>query len=188
MPELLVIAGPNGSGKSTLTILLRDDIGFDRYNYVNADEMAKTFPGEYHEVNLKAAKTAEIIRNQLIFDSANLAFETVYSTQPKLDFITKAKGKGYNVSVIFVCTTNPDINIKRVKQRVREGGHDVPEDKIISRYSKSIEMMKKTYPIADNVYLFDNSADSKLVLEKVKGKVVFAAKELPVWTRKIIGS
>jgi predicted ABC-type ATPase len=103
-----------------------------------------------------------------------LIFETVLSTQEKVDFITYAKQKGYFVRLFFVCTNSPRINAFRVATRVLEGGHDVPISKIISRYSKSIMNAIKISKVADRAYFYDNSEndeEAKLLFRLSEGQV-----------------
>lgn len=107
--------------------------------YVNADVIQKSFDCTV----LDAAITAERIRNRLLEAGADLSFEAVLSTDRNIELIRKAKANGYKVCVVFVVTKNSDINVARVRARVLAGGHDVPEDKIRSRYEKSLRNIAK---------------------------------------------
>jgi hypothetical protein len=78
-----------------------------------------------------------------------LSFETVLSSEGKVDFIR----------LFFVSTSHPSINSSRIVKRVMKGGHDVPIPKIISRYQKSIVNCKRCAALADRVYVYDNSVD-----------------------------
>ena len=78
------------------------------------------------------------LREQYIDDRKDFAFETVMSSQGKIDLIKKAKDAGYFIRLFFVGTNSPAINASRIATRVMEGGHEVPISKIISRYTKSI--------------------------------------------------
>jgi len=124
-PVVMVFAGPNGSGKSTFTRQI------PHYGvYINADDLKK----EYALTDIEAAQRAEALRNRLVEKKADFTFETVLSTERNLLLLRKAKEQGYEVHCIYVLTCNADINVARVRGRVCEGGHDVPEDKIRSRY------------------------------------------------------
>ena len=124
-PSILVIAGPNGSGKSTVTKGL-PVIGL----YVNADEIKKASKCP----DLEAAQEAEMIRQALLEARQDFTFETVLSTDRNLLLLEEAKKAGYQICAVFVLTKDSAINVRRVRNRVKMGGHDVPEDKIISRY------------------------------------------------------
>ena len=143
-PVVLVYAGPNGSGKSTATKAI-PHIG----EYVNADELKK----EQSLTDLEAAQKAETLRNIFLERRANFTFETVLSTERNLLLLKKAKEYGYEIQCIYVLTCNADINVARVKVRTREGGHDVPEDKIRSRYNKALELLPQVIDVCDNVLL-----------------------------------
>ena len=94
--------------------------------------------------------------------------------------------------MFFICTESPAINAARIANRVMEGGHDVPIQKIISRYQKAIINAIKVVPFADRVYFYDNSIDNQnaqLLFRTTDGK--FAKKYVetfPKWTNDIIGS
>ena len=126
LPEVIVFAGPNGSGKSTFTEFLKPPV----MDYINADEIKKAMKcsDEF------AAKEAERQREQHLKNHEEFCFETVLSTTRNLDLLRRAKEQGYFIRCYYVLTADPEINICRVKSRVAEGGHDVPREKIISRY------------------------------------------------------
>jgi predicted ABC-type ATPase len=156
-PVVLVFAGPNGSGKSTLTRFLPQ-----RGVYINADDLKR----EYALTDLEAAEKAETLRNKLLEKKADFTFETVLSTGRNLRLLQKAKESGYTVQCVYVLTCNADINVARVKGRVREGGHDVPEDKIRSRYSKALLLLPQLIAVCDTILIYDNSIMPVLVYKK----------------------
>jgi predicted ABC-type ATPase len=147
-PRLLVFAGPNGSGKSTITKGI-PICGV----YVNADEIKRVSQC----TDLEAVQEAELIRHMLLNARKDFTFETVLSTDRNLELLRQAKEQGYEIHAVFVLTNNPNINIKRVKARVEAGGHDVPEEKIISRYEKSLRNLSQLVRIADHTRVIDNS-------------------------------
>ena len=121
-PVVLVFSGPNGSGKSTVTN------GFEIVGeYINADEIKKLKRCS----DLEAAQEATLLRQ-------SFTFETVLSSPRNSKLLKMAKRCGYWIEVVFVLTHDVEINVNRVKNRVKNGGHDVPEDKIRSRYKKSL--------------------------------------------------
>jgi len=160
-PIVLVIAGPNGSGKSTLTRQM------PYYgSYINADNLKK----EYALTDIEAAQKAEALRNRLVEKRSDFTFETVLSTERNLHLLQKAKESGYEIQCIYVLTCNADINVARVRGRVCEGGHDVPEGKIRSRYVKALELLPKIIDICDKMLIYDNSIMPVLVFSKNEEK------------------
>ena len=156
-PTVLVFAGPNGSGKSTITRMM-PHCGV----YVNADDLKK----EYALTDLEAAQKAEAVRNKLAKKRIDFTFETVLSTERNLLLLRNAKGNGYGVQCIYVLTCSADINVARVRGRVREGGHDVPEGKIRSRYAKALELLPQVIDVCDKMLIYDNSVMPFLVFRK----------------------
>ena len=121
----------------------------------------------------------------------SLIFETVLSSDGKVDFIRRAHEAGYFIRIFFVSTAHPTINAARIAQRVMEGGHDVPINKIISRYQKSILNCKRVAAIADRVYVYDNSVDdaeARLLFRMTDGKPFKRyTDDIPLWAQAIIG-
>lgn len=186
-PVLIVIAGPNGSGKTTVTEqLLHHEWGEDCV-YINPDRIALEQFGDWNsdEAVLKAARTATEIRYSLLGDRKDFVFETVLSSQEKVEFIRKAKDSGYFVRVFFICTSSPAINAARIAKRYMEGGHTVPIDKIVNRYSKSISNCSAIASIVDRLYVYDNSAENapaRLLFRIADGKVARTYKgSIPRW-------
>lgn len=162
-PQLLVFAGPNGSGKSTVTKGI-PIVGL----YVNADEIKRQSGCS----DLEAAKEAELIRNTLLNAHMDFTFETVLSTERNLELLHRAKQAGYRIHAVFVLTNDPEINVRRVRERVAAGGHDVPEDKIRSRYARSLNNLSQLVRIAEITRIIDNSGDEpNLICEVEKQRV-----------------
>lgn len=150
-PRMMVFAGPNGSGKSTLLSEF-PPIGM----YVNADEIKK----QLHCDDEKAAKIAEETRERLFAQRNDFTFETVLSTDRNYNLMKRAKEAGYYVVCIYILTCNPEINVRRVDQRVKKGGHDVLVEKIVSRYCRALRIFPLIFGVCDEVYVFDNSLES----------------------------
>ena len=175
-PRLLVFAGPKGSGKSTVTKGI-PIIGL----YVNADEIKRQSDCS----DLEAAQEAELIRNTLLESRADFTFETVLSTGRNLDLLLRAKEAGYHITAVFVLTNDPEINVARVRARVAAGGHDVPEDKIRSRYEGSLRNLSQLVRIADLTRIIDNSGDRPALICEVQDKKV-TIWETELWKKQDI--
>ena len=159
-PVVLVFAGPNGSGKSTIAQMV------PHYGvYINADDLKR----EYGLSDLEAAQKSEALRNMLLDKNSDFTFETVLSTDRNLHLLHRAKESCYEILCIYVLTCNADINVARVKSRVLEGGHDVPVDKIRSRYKKALELLPKIIKVCDKILIYDNSVMPFLVFKKDEG-------------------
>ena len=172
-PIVLVFAGPNGSGKSTVTK------GFDIIGeYINADEIKK----QRNCSDLEAAQIATALREDAIKNRRDFTFETVLSSPRNVELLKKAKSVGYRIEVVFVLTSDPQINVSRVAQRVKNGGHDVPKDKIISRYHKSLDNISEMLKIADIVWVVDNSTEKAELIIYSKDSEV-SINETPYWNK-----
>ena len=193
-PVLIVIAGPNGSGKTSTTRLVIKHEWAEQCVYINPDEIAQSKFGDWNDVNAvrQAVEYCEEWREQLLREHKDFIFETVLSSDGKVDFLKRAKEAGYFIRMFFICTESPTINAARIANRVMEGGHDVPIQKIISRYEKAIINAIKVAGFADRAYFYDNSIDNQnaqLLFRTVDGK--FAKKYVepfPQWTETIIES
>ena len=157
--NLIIVAGPNGSGKTTLVANLYNSRALS-YPYLNADLFASTLLSFIAD-DLERNKSSMYYTMDKVAKYINIGksfcYETVLSHPSKIELIKLAKEKGYKITSIFVYTNSPSINIERVKARAEQGGHDVPIDKIQSRYYRSIELSKELKLLSDKYYSFDNS-------------------------------
>jgi len=159
-PSIVVFAGPNGSGKSTITKLI-STVGI----YVNADDIQKATNCDV----LTAAQMADAKRNETIDICGDLTFETVLSTDRNLKLLQKARSKNYFIRTYYVLTRSSDINVTRVKQRVDKGGHDVPKDKIRSRYERRMKLIPEVMEVSDIFNIYDNSDSFVRIFSKKHG-------------------
>jgi predicted ABC-type ATPase len=182
-PQLITIAGPNGAGKSTITQRFRDNNLLPN-NYINPDEivLGMTEIVDPIERVYAAAREADRQRQELLLAKSSMAFETVMSHPSKIEFMQAARKAGYQVTLIFVGVASAEISVLRVKQRVANGGHDVPRQKIIDRYNRVMLLLPQAIRSVDRALLFDNSDDSaKLVAEFMDGKQIFGVTDAPQW-------
>lgn len=191
-PVLIVIAGPNGSGKTTITSKILRHEWLEDALYINPDQVAQERFGDWNspEAVMQAAQYCEQQREQCLAQRHSLIFETVLSSEGKVDFIRRAHEAGYFIRIFFVATSHPTINASRIAQRVLEGGHDVPIPKIISRYQKSILNCKRVAAITDRVYVYDNSVDdaeARLLFRTTDGLLFKRyTDDIPLWAQTII--
>ena len=191
-PVLIVIAGPNGSGKTSTTRLVIKHEWAEQCVYINPDEIAQSKFGDWNDVNAvrQAVEYCETWREQLLQERKDFIFETVLSSEGKVDFMKRAKEAGYFIRMFFICTESPTINAARIAKRVMEGGHDVPIQKIIARYMKAIVNAEKVARFADRVYFYDNSVDNQnaqLLFRTVDGEFAKQYTDLiPEWANKIL--
>ena len=191
-PVLIVIAGPNGSGKTSTTRLVIKHEWAEQCVYINPDEIAQTKFGDWNNPDAvrQAVEYCEDLREQLLKDHKDFIFETVLSSDAKVDFLKRAKEEGYFIRMFFICTLNPTINAARIAKRVMEGGHDVPIQKIISRYEKALVNAIRVARFVDRAYFYDNSIDNQnaqLLFRTSDGN--FTKKyvdSMPQWASKIL--
>jgi predicted ABC-type ATPase len=191
-PTLCVVAGPNGSGKTTTTIqLLKNEWAADSL-YINPDNIAQEQFGDWNspEAVLKAAEKASLLRYECLAQEKDFVFETVFSSQEKLDFLKKAKEAGFFIRFFYVCTLNPSINVARITQRYLNGGHEVPISKVISRYYKSLINAEEAISFVDRAYVYDNSVDNqlpRLLYRTTDGKLFKRyTDDIPEWAQLLV--
>lgn len=191
-PVLIVIAGPNGSGKTTITSKILRHEWLEGAVYINPDQVAQDRFGDWNSPDavLQAARYCEQQRETCVRNRQSLIFETVLSSEGKVDFIRRAREAGYFIRLFFVSTSHPSINSSRIARRVMKGGHDVPIPKIISRYQKSIVNCKRCAELADRTYIYDNSVDdaeARLLFRMTDGQPFKRyTDDIPEWALTIL--
>lgn len=145
MKTMFIIAGPNGSGKTTFALnALSKFLKVDEF--ANADEIAKGIsPLKPESANIQAGRVMIERLNTLIESDKSFAFETTLSGRMHLKIIEKAKSKGYLVFLIFLWLPSAKIAIKRVKNCVKQGGHNIPVKTIRRRYKSGIKNLVNLY-------------------------------------------
>lgn len=162
------MVGPNGSGKSSM-VTSTDLVKKYDERIINPDNYAKGLPDieDRTERYMFALKQCELLRNNLLDHGLSFGFETVGSTQEKIDILKKASAKGYVIEILFVTTESPELCSMRVQKRAERGGHDVERSKIFSRYARTMGLLKDYVNVADVMAAFDNSGSSpRLVFTK----------------------
>lgn len=114
-------------------------------------------------------------------------YETVMSHHSKIDFLKLAKSKGYRIYLYFVSLIDPQLNIGRVATRVSSGGHNVPDDKVESRYYRSMDNLFEAINIADKSYIFDNSYERpKLIATVLNDRLEIQSSTVPLWFKQYV--
>jgi predicted ABC-type ATPase len=163
-PVLTVIAGSNGCGKSTLTSSARER--FQQSPVLDPDAIAKSLQDslDLNNSNIEAGKQVLRRAEELIESRQSFAVETTLSGSTYLRMATRAQSAGFSILVVFVGTASVEINIERIKARVEQGGHDVPEEDQRRRYPRTLANMKRLLPEADLAVILDNSGDGYVLV------------------------
>ncbi|HET7738140.1 MAG TPA: AAA family ATPase, partial [Tepidiformaceae bacterium] len=158
MPELLLIGGPNGAGKSTVAPRLIEEV-LGGAPFVNADVIARGLAGRESERNaIRAGRLALEQIRALLERRESFAFESTLSSRTLVGWLEEARGAGYRVHLVYVWVPSAEESVRRVGQRVRSGGHAVPEEDVRRRYERGISNFREMYlPLADTWRMFSNA-------------------------------
>jgi predicted ABC-type ATPase len=147
---------------------------------VNFD-LSDSLEYQEHRISLKdkpfgnntylAAAIANFLRSKMIQSDSSFSFESVFSHISKIHELENAKKKRFRIYLYFITTSDPLVNLQRVKNRAESGGHDVPDEKINARYFKTMSNVYEAFKLADRAYFFDNSK------EKTNGSFDFFAEK-----------
>ncbi len=171
-----MIAGPNGSGKSTSYDRLDPESVGRSFWIINPDILAREIAERERldslAANLRAVERLEIWLEATLHVHRDVGVETVLSTDKYRRLVNLAHELGFAVHLVYVLLDTPQLNVERVRARVARGGHAVPEDKIVSRYWRSLAQLPWFAEHADIVDIFDNSgAEPRLVGRKRQGEL-----------------
>lgn len=182
-PIVVALAGPNGAGKTTF---YHAHIAPAALRFINADVFAKEFGIDPYA----AAKMADALRRAMLRRKESFAFETVFSDPvgDKLNFLIEAEAAGFTVVLCFIGIADAGLSEDRVAMRVSQGGHDVPTDKLRSRFPRTLANLRAAVVRLPLVYVFDNSdlSDPYRLLAVYKhGKPVEKCQTPPAWFKGI---
>lgn len=135
-----------------------------------------------------ASVAADFLRHKLIEARTPFTFETVMSSPDKVALLQRAQQRGYRTYLYYVATEDPIINISRVRYRVKMGGHPVPEDKIVSRYERSLDLLMQAIRHTNRAYIFDNSKHKHIWLAEITDGSLLEMKtnQMPAWFKPIV--
>ncbi len=182
-PLVVAVTGPNGAGKTTFYHAHLKSAGL---RFVNADVLANELEMESYA----AARMAGNLRSALVEQGESFVFETVFSDPvgDKLGFLKNAVARGYTVILCFIGISGSEVSEQRVAMRVSQGGHDVPADKLITRYPRTLANLHAAIRELPNVWVFDND-DLRESFRNVamfeNGRRISQGKPIPKWLRRI---
>lgn len=177
MKTLYIISGANGSGKTTFA---KEFSKINEFYFINADEIAKELDNKnITKYKIKAGKMFFSEFHHRLELNKSFVIETTLSGKYLVEYIQKAKELGFQISLIYLFLENPQTNISRVKNRVLNGGHHIPQDDIIRRYYRSKNMFWNIYKdLSDSWSIYYNSdevfeeiADTNQIFDEIKYKV-----------------
>lgn len=199
-PSIYVLAGPNGGGKSSILGEMMVQSGTD---FINPDREASRVRRDNaalttEEANAIAWRFGRDLLEQAVRERLNFAFETTLGGHTIPGLLEYACSVGIEVKVWFVCLATAEMHLQRVRARVAQGGHDIPEAKIRERYDASRANLIRLLPRLTELRLFDNSFETdfrqnaapklRLILHFANGRIIAACEpaETPEWARPIV--
>ena len=182
---IVIVAGPNGAGKSTFVETFLKPTGI---LVVNPDEVAKGLsPDSPEALAYEAARVADAWRRDLAARGVSFCMETVFSDPQgaKVDFLKECRSNGYTVVLVFMGLESADLSRGRIMERVEAGGHDVPDEKIVTRFPRTFANLRQALTFVDQAFLFDNSSADRpyrFVAEFRNGRRRRRKGYRPAWT------
>lgn len=158
MPNLYIISGCNGSGKTTASYTLLPEL-LNCSEFVNSDEFAKYLsPFDPSSASVTASRYMLTKIHYLLGRYADFGIETTLATRSLLKIIQQAQSLGYEVTILYFWLNSPELAIKRVRDRVAAGGHNISDATVRRRYATGLKYFFDNYsPVCDNWILADNS-------------------------------
>ncbi len=183
-PIIVAIAGPNGAGKTTF---FHSHLASAGLRFVNADVLAAELATEPYT----AACLADALRRALVVRRESFVFETVFSDPvgERIAFLEAAARCGYVVVLCYIGLSSSDQSAERVAMRVSQGGHDVPDEKLRSRFPRTLANLEAAIRRLPHVVIYDNS-DLSLPFHQVArfdhGHLRSLQEPIPEWLRRLI--
>lgn len=183
-PIVVAIAGPNGAGKTTF---FHSYLAYSGLRFVNADVLAANVAGDAYS----AARLADALRRALVEQKESFVFETVFSDPvgDKIAFLEEVAQRGYTVVLCYIGLSTADQSIERVAMRVSQGGHDVPEVKLRSRFPRTLANLQAAIGRLPHVLIYDNSdlAEPYQSIADFDGGRLHSLEEpVPKWLRPLL--
>ena len=167
-PIYTLFAGVNGAGKTTLFNMQDKDLGVR----VNSDEIVVANGGDWRNSSDQARAMKEAVKliKKCINDQCDFNQETTLTGKSIINNIIKAGEKGFKTKMNYIGLDNADVAVERVNIRVSKGGHGIPKEDILRRYDNSLLNLKEIIPLVDELTIYDNTKDLKVVAKFIKGK------------------
>jgi predicted ABC-type ATPase len=183
-PIIVALAGPNGAGKTTFFHAHLQPAGL---RFINADTLAR----ELHLEAYAAIRVADALRREFVKQRESFVFETVFSDPvgEKLAFLKEAADSGYTVVLCFIGISGPGVSEQRVAMRLSQKGHDVPPEKLISRFPRTLANLRAALRELPHVWVFDNDdlrSPFRLVAVFEDGRSVKLQEPVPKWLRPLL--
>lgn len=182
VPNLYIISGCNGAGKTTASFTLLPAM-LDCKEFVNADEIARGIsPFQPESVSFQAGRIMLERIDELLNNGVDFAFETTLTTLSYLHTLKNAKEKGYSITLLYFWLKDVNLAIERVKIRVSDGGHNIPEEVVRRRYFRGIyNLTNKFIPICDYWVVVNNSIKPFTFIAEGEGSGEIKVHDTNIW-------
>ena len=183
-PVIVAVAGPNGAGKTTF---YDSHLRHAALRFINVDVLARELGLDPYA----AANVANSLRRDFVKRRESFVFETVFSDPvgDKLTFLKEAAKAGYTVILCFIGIAGPELSEERVAMRISQGGHDVPSEKLKSRFPRTMSNLAAAIRELPHVLVFDNgdlSTPFRQVAVFEHGKLAFSNAPFPEWFEPLL--
>jgi predicted ABC-type ATPase len=189
MPTLYIIAGCNGAGKTTASNTILPTI-LNCKEFINADSIAAGLsPFDAEKYAFEAGRLMLRRIDQMIGEKVDFAIETTLSSKSYLLKITRARLEGYRVVILFFWLNSKSLAIRRVKSRVSNGGHNIPNDVIKRRYDRGLKNFFDLYSAKSDYWsFFDNSNGIVEMIADGEGFLTRNIIDKPIWKKVLVQS
>lgn len=179
-PNLYIIAGPNGAGKTTFARKFLPDYA-KCLEFVNVDLIASGLsPFDPERAALKAGRIMLEQIHSLVERGVDFGFETTLSGKTYVKVLEEVNKRGYLIHIFFLWISDVELALERIRLRVRNGGHHIPEDVVRRRFIRSLPNFLRIYkPLANSWVIFDNSGDiPRMIAIEESGKIEILDRDL----------
>lgn len=184
-PQYIIVGGVNGAGKSNLYLTMPEL--FENTIRMNADEILRANKGNWRndKDNASAMKIVVKSMKNALQEKKSFHQETTLAGRGQKKWINEAKNNGFEVTLIYVALSTPELAINRVNDRIKKGGHGVPPETIKKRYVRSLENLDELSPLCDNVLVFDNTTSLTPIFERKGERTIFDNRNKYEWLKPV---
>lgn len=175
-----IIAGVNGVGKTTLTGVLKNELNLGCV--IDVDQLVKLASGD----NVAGSRIGIMKIRSCIHTGQSFTQETTLSGHHVIKTIQKAKSLGYKIIVYYIGLNTAEESIKRIKNRVEKGGHNIDETIIKRRFKKRFADLVKIMPLCDEIRFYDNDNDFQFIGVLKKKQLIEKCQSNPIWFSELI--